>query len=299
MGSINARQNDDQAISLLKCSRVSNTTPTRIEAVRTLGSIALVVITIVYAILGRTEPILALSGALWALISTLGLAQWSKQKALEAATIQEHFDTYVFELPWNNSRAAKIQPERLHDLAGRYRGSIDDLKNWYPDVSKTSRPFDIMLCQRSNLTWDIRLRERWMNFVRWARIGWVTIGVAVGVAGGMTVWTTLLRWYVPSLAAIILATEIVRAQRNIVGDRKILLGRLQDVLDPDLHDQPSPERVKDIEVICRDIQDGIFDTRNQVARVPNWFYKYFRGRDESAMQAAASSIQQTPDSSGT
>jgi hypothetical protein len=94
--SIAERQNSEYALRLNKASRVINQVAVRIEAVRGALSLLLVVVAIVFAALGRTEPALAVAGFVWALVSTVVIVPWSKQASSEAAAVQEHFDTYVF-----------------------------------------------------------------------------------------------------------------------------------------------------------------------------------------------------------
>jgi hypothetical protein len=77
--SIAERQNSEYALRLNKASRVINQTAVRIEAVRGALSLLLVVVAIVFAALGRTEPALAVAGFVWALVSTVVIVPWSKQ----------------------------------------------------------------------------------------------------------------------------------------------------------------------------------------------------------------------------
>jgi SMODS-associating 4TM effector domain len=287
--SIAERQNSEYALRLNKASRVINQTAVRIEAVRGALSLLLVVVAIVFAALGRTEPALAVAGFVWALVSTVVIVPWSKQASSESAAVQEHFDTYVFALPWNSACVTKLEPERITALADRFTDDEADVRDWYPDTAQAARPFDMLLCQRANLMWDISLRELWARVTQAALAIWVVTGLVIGVAGGLTVWTILLRWYVPSSAAILLAFEIIRAQRQTANERKVLLATVKAELDR-RDNVSSAVQLADIEQKCREIQDGIFDTRKQVARVPSWLYKLTRQRHEARMRAATAEL---------
>jgi hypothetical protein len=260
--SIAERQNSEYALRLNKASRVINQTAVRIEAVRGALSLLLVVVAIVFAALGRTEPALAVAGFVWALVSTVVIVPWSKQVSSEAAAVQEHFDTYVFALPWNSARVTKLEPERITALADRFTDDEADVRDWYPDTAQAARPFDVLLCQRANLMWDISLRELWTRVTHAALAIWIVTGLVIGVAGGLTVWTILLRWYVPSSAAILLAFEIIRAQRQTANERKVLLATVKAELDR-RDNVPSAAQLADIEQKSREIQDGIFDTASR------------------------------------
>ena len=105
---------------------------------------------------------------------------------------------------------------------------------------------------------------------------------------GLTVIDALLRWYVPSLAALRLGLEgRTHAQREVANERERLLGLVRAELDQATPGPVPSVRQARLIKLCREIQDGIFATRRQVARVPDWFYERLRPGDEDDMHQSA------------
>jgi SMODS-associating 4TM effector domain len=197
----------------------------------------------------------------------------------------------LYQMSWNTAFVGQpVPPEDLHSLVRAFQKSDrreDRIRDWYPDTTGLYRPYDILLCQQTNLAWDARLRRRYAVFLLTAVILWSVLGVVVAIVVGLTVIDALLRWYVPSLAALRLGLEGQHAQREVANERERLLELVRAELD---HATPGPvpsARQTRLIKLCREIQDGIFATRRQVARVPGWFYERFRPGDEDDMYQSA------------
>lgn len=293
MVDIGARQNDGHAMRLLKAARSAHRTCQLYEGFRVIGALAFVLATVWVAAMGRTVVLLSLLGFGWSLVSSLVLSPLARRANVEARRLQEEFDTYVFELPWNTACGSRIALERVHELAARFRADEVKLRDWYPDTGGLSRPFDVLLCQRATVTWNIRLRERWGRTVLWLLIAWLAAGLVLGVVADLTVTAVLLRWYVPSLSAIVLGAEIIRAQQQTASARRLVLARISNELEQQ-PDDLSQERVRLLERTCRQVQDSIFASRRDALRVPHWFYMLFRDGDEATMRATAADFGRTP-----
>ncbi|WP_329541946.1 S-4TM family putative pore-forming effector [Streptomyces sp. NBC_01358] len=292
MNEINVRQNTEKSISLIKASSAAYAHIKRYEAARYAGSFLLSTASVYMAATGQTSPILVAVGVAWALTSSILLSQLAKRWATEGALIQEQFDTHLYGMKWKPGRK-KVEPERIHTLSLRYGGSEDGLRDWYPDVSSLADPFAILICQRSNVAWDIQLRRRWKTAVEVFLATWSCGGVAVGIVQNLTVLELILRWYAPSAGLLLLAWETIRTQQSIIADRTELCSRISTELE-----WVSPNISKVVagrlQLKCREIQDGIYLTRAQTAAVPQFFYKHFRPNDQSAMQSAAADISEGP-----
>ncbi|MEY9812142.1 S-4TM family putative pore-forming effector [Streptomyces albogriseolus] len=288
MNDINSRQNSERSINLIKAFSATYAHIKRYEAARYFGSFMIATASIFMAAIQKTSPILVAIGVGWALTSSIALAQLARRWATEGATIQEHFDTYLYDMEWKSGRS-KVEPERIHILSLRFRGSEERLRDWYPDVSELLTPFGILICQRSNVAWDIQLRRRWKAAVEFFLVAWCLAGIAVGIAQELTVLEMILRWFAPSSGLILLAWETVRTQQTIISERSELCSRISAELDwisPSIG-RTAANRLKSA---CREIQDGIYATRAQTAAVPKFFYDHFRANDQEAMQTAAEDI---------
>jgi SMODS-associating 4TM effector domain len=98
--------------------------------------------------------------------------------------------------------------------------------------------------------------------------------------GDATIPQAVASFYAPSLAALQLAAEVCSGQRRVAGERE----RLSKIVLAELRNgKPGPITAKErdrLRAVARDIQDGIYRTRVDVARVPEWFYRLQRDADE-------------------
>ncbi|MGW2397039.1 S-4TM family putative pore-forming effector [Kitasatospora sp. NPDC001664] len=285
---INVRQNETKSIDLLKASSVAYRRIKMLEGARYLASSLLALAGIGVSFAKITVPAISIAGAVWAAISALLIAPLLRTKAAEAAEIQEKFDCYVYQIK-PSANPGILPPERVHELASRYKGNDQRLRDWYPDVASAKRPFDILICQRSNAAWDIRLRERWAVAIRVFVAAWMIFGFIVGMAMDMTTSQLAARWYAPSAGLILLGFELIHSQQQIILGRSELRARLTAELEW-MSSAITSSRTKSLERSCRSIQDGILATRSQAGSVPDWFYRRFRPGDQAAMDSAAGEI---------
>ena len=86
--------------------------------------------------------------------------------------------------------------------------------------------------------------------------------------------------FIPSLAIYQITLEIWAGQQRVTAERQ----RLNHAGTVELRNAP-PGMISDsdwrrLRVVARDIQNGILRTRLDVSRVPEWFYRHYRNRDE-------------------
>ncbi|WP_338687030.1 S-4TM family putative pore-forming effector [Streptomyces acidiscabies] len=279
---IKDRQNDERGLLLNKAANAAHRSAQKVEWLRYAPSLALAATAVVLACLQKTSQILIVAGFAWALISVLLLSPLAKLRCGEAAKLQEHFDTYVFCMDWAE-RESKADPERIRELASKFKGDADKLRDYYADVSDFPPVVAVLLSQRSNVTWDMRLRLRWKNSVTAFLISWLSFGIALGLLGNLSTMNLLLRWYAPSLAVISLAWEIIHSQRQTIADRAAVKARITSELEwASL--QPSGRQQEKMIKSCRKIQDEIFAVRSKATRVPKFLYDRYRETDDSRMK---------------
>ncbi|MFI7283057.1 S-4TM family putative pore-forming effector [Micromonospora chersina] len=231
-------------------------------------------------------------GFTWFLISTFALKIWASSTARRGALLQEKFDTALFHLPWRCAVAG--DPVADHDVfrlaRGLKQGGTRDQRitsGWYDPTTGVHHPYDVLIAQEQNLAWDVRLRRTYSNWVVAAAILWAVIGLLAGLLIDATVVQTLLSFFIPPVAAFQLAQEIWAGQRRVASERE----RLSRLVQAELSNAkagpiPDDDRRR-LRETARDIQDGIFRTRLDAARVPEWFYRRHRDTEEHDFASTA------------
>ena len=89
----------------------------------------------------------------WLVFGRAALATNEQRERRRGAVAQERFDTDVFDLPWSPSVVGKAPaPEDIRNW-GRKEQDVDGLCDWYSDARPAQHPVDVLLCQRSIITW--------------------------------------------------------------------------------------------------------------------------------------------------
>src|SRR4051794_14851354 len=101
---VNDRQNDEHALRFNRAASSAHRAARNVEWLRYAASLMLVLATVAFSILGHTSKILAVVGFSWAILSLLLLSPLARERAAEAAALQEHFDTYVYEMKWGEQK---------------------------------------------------------------------------------------------------------------------------------------------------------------------------------------------------
>lgn len=283
---INERQLDDDMLRLQRAMSASHRRGQRIEALRASVSVALALAGITVTLVGHGRTAVSILGAVWLVISAIPLRTTAESTARQGALLQEMFDTALFHIQWRSTAVGDCVPEPdVSRLARKLKsGSVRDKRignGWYKRTDGVHYPLDVLITQEQNLAWDARLRRRYARWVLAVAVIWSLLGLLAGmIFADATVTEILLSFFIPSSAAYQLSFDIWRGQRRIATERE----RLNKILTDELRRAiPGPinntERSR-IHDVARDIQDGIFRTRCDVSRVPEWYYRLHRNDDE-------------------
>lgn len=292
---VSQRQNDPDMLQLLRAAFGSHTRGQRIETARVAVSIVLAAAGLLAAFVDQAATPVAIAGGAWAAIYLAGIFPRAKAEARRGALVQEMFDTELFGLPWKLTAGPRLPPHEISKLAGMFtpsRGRGDRLRDWYVDTSEVPQPYDIFICQEQNLGWDARLRNRWATTLLVLVTAWTLLGALIGYVAGLTVGSTLLRWYLPAAAAILLGIEEYKSHRDIAAERERIIPILQAEIDSAQRPPLPPEEQQRVSRIAREIQDVILATRQEAARVPQWFYARYRDDDERDFQSNADRLRE-------
>ena len=198
--------------------------------------------------------------------------KYIEEKKQLAAFIQQKFDVYVYEMPWDKRIFGKDKNVD-HEIATHSKKILSNpqekkqLKDWYtPVVDKKNTIDGILACQRENLGWDVGLRKRF----KFASIALFIILVAAILAMGL--WKNEriieLLWRVAFIAPMLkwLLDTIKKLKKDI--------STLQE-LDSDINNNET-KTMEDLQ----DIQKVIFLHRKGCYAIPECIYNIFKDNDE-------------------
>jgi hypothetical protein len=202
-----------------------------------------------------------------------------KRRRLQAAATQELFDTRVFQLEWNSLNASRPPAIAISRAANRYRGGRD--KNWYDDTKNTHRPFDVLICQATNLGWGATMHRLWA----WILVIFsITLASLIGLAWyaiQLPFDTALLTLLVPALTPFKELANLIRANFDNANTKESAERTLNELWEKGVVQNKAPHENQ-----LRSLQDKILILRQTNAYVPDWLDSIFHERNEAAMRAS-------------
>jgi hypothetical protein len=281
MVNISREQNSEDNLKLLAAQRHLYTNAKNLQIWNFIIPISLSVIApIIVYYLPDFRNLLTIIGAIWFGIFFI-INYLSINKIRSAATIQEQFDTNLFELPWNKIRVGnKVSPEIINDANRAFKGNKKDLENWYSVPEDMPCPLNILHCQRSNLVWDWRLRRNYAVSIIIIVIIPIIISIIVTIIKNLTFTEFMLSLLIPSLSSITKGINIVADNIKIANEKENLEKKLNDLWESGVKD---PKTVT-IET-CRQIQDKIFDFRCNPLLIPDNWYNWLKKNYQEDLEA--------------
>ncbi|EHN70762.1 S-4TM family putative pore-forming effector [Aliivibrio fischeri] len=242
MNQINQRQNAPRSIKLLAAQR-----QTYSSAKTLLGTYVFFAIPVMLLVNLALKPIILkyYSYDLTNIIAVLALlltsldVLWLKNhvRALQekAATIQEEFDRYVYNLKWDSiALGEKVSNVCIEKMYSNYSNSndISKLHDWYtPTVSQHPERKGILLCQSENLGWDIELRTSYIAYV----VIFITLFILsllfFGVSNNAALDYFIMAYLIPSMPLLTYFRNVYSEHRRAIKDKTMLRENLSNALD--------------------------------------------------------------------
>ena len=181
-------------------------------------------------------------GAVAVLITLLDVALLDRRyrKAIKrGARGAEHFDTSLFDLPWNGLAAgAQLSAEELERCyqTRLARNGDRDSYDWYP-VAAGAAPMPIarIICQRANVSYDSALRRHYAAILLGVVIALSVIIFLFGFARSATLADVVITGLVPPAPILIWAlreffrqTDAAEANDAIQKEAEAILGKVVD-----------------------------------------------------------------------
>ncbi|GCE75996.1 S-4TM family putative pore-forming effector [Cellulomonas biazotea] len=283
--SIAVAQNDPHAQRLLAAQARMYSQAKTMQHARFLVVCVLAAGTVTAALLASdVRSVIGLVGGVITFVwSQLGGTR-EKRVVKDAAAVQEQFDTYVFELPWNDlGPVDRVDPTRIAIAAAKYRGNRT--VDWYPATGAVARPLDVLICQRSNLGWGAVVHRMYAALLIATLILLVGAGIGVALAAGLSAAEWLAAVAVPLLAPAREILDLVRANRDSEDTKRKAESKIAALWRGAITRQAAVT-VQD----CRVVQDRLVAIRLSNAHVPDWLDQWWRSRNELAMRDTADSL---------
>lgn len=276
--SIFERQNEPDVLGLARAFRRRYVIARRWRLLRMGVGLVIGTAGVLLALLEpSTEDYVSATAAAWVVFGRAVLDRYEQRQRRCGAVSQELFDTEVFELPWSPSAVGKRPaPEDVRNWAQGQ--SEKGLHNWYADARPARPPVDVLLCQRSTITWARQDHTTYAHVLWWATGLALGATLVIGVVLDLSLGEYLLRLGVPVLPACLDVLDIAKTNSQ-VADTKSRLEQQADMLLTRAHSTATPPTIAE----CRELQDGVYTTR-LLPGVPNWMYAFTRGRRQQNME---------------
>lgn len=106
------------------------------------------------------------------------LDYFSFQYQCLAAKMQQLFDCDIFELDWHSVLCGS-KPTYEDICEYKQSEDVDLLHDWYnPNVAKLNHNASVLICQRTNVNYDNKIRKRF-HFIIWGACFFIIIGFLI------------------------------------------------------------------------------------------------------------------------
>jgi len=245
-------------------------------------------------VLVYTPDVGALLGAtagVWVFASRLAFEPIGEHYQRKGAAAQELFDCDVLGLPWNDALGRLPADEEIRRASKRIdcaresrtplgwyrRRQYKKLLAWYPAGVTISWPKSVLTCQRANVVWSRRQHTAYAVFLIVVSLLWLIGGIALALTRSVTLATYLVVVALPSLPAVLDASELAKRHLEAAKRRGALEVEIDKVIDGG---SATPE-------VLRGFQDEMLSVRRTSPAVAQWFYWILRKTFERDMQYAA------------
>lgn len=285
MNKINQKQNEKVFIDYLKAQRVAYSQCKTYQFVDLISVLIAIILPIIGLINSDYVNFLGAFGVIWTIIY-LVVEHFRKNKSQQGAKIQEQFDTELFEIPWNEVLCKnKVNKDIQTDLAKRYKAN--DLSDWYSKEigSDIPREIAVLLCQRINFSWELNLRKKFVLYLVTVLLVYYGAIIVTSIFVNLGLLDTLIL-LAPSISFLIYGVQNVGALKSQSKSKEEYL----DLIDSKIQEYSLNKSIPD-NTFLRQIQDVIFNQRNFLEKIPDWFYNTFKEDNENRTDEIIKSIK--------
>lgn len=291
MDQIPTVQNEEAQLKLLRARKQTYAHATALMIVQLALTVA---VPVIGGVLAAFYPDLRVHVAAVALavivIDVLFLDRQQKVLIKRAAKIGEQFDCAVLGLPWDHFTVGdKVEAEDIHAVAKAHAARHDDgeLRGWYPEaVGEVPLHFARIICQRTNLRYDSRLRRSYGDIIKVVAACVVGLLFVSGLVQNlsMTAWVLVMAPATPILAWA--AREYYR-QLDTAELLDTLMKEARKLWNQALSGECD---AAGCEVRSREFQNAIYNRRANSPLVLPLLYRFRRSALEDEMNVGAAEL---------
>jgi hypothetical protein len=285
---IPTKQNRPHLLALLRARKRTYKAAKLTQGVFVLLTIALPVVSVFLAPdHPHLKPYLALAALALLLVDTGIIERLQKDRMKRGAKLQEAFDADVLSIPWNRFVVgARVDPEDVHSASARLLTPKREaeLLDWYATcVGEIPLPVARLICQRTNISYDARLRQRYGGALLLGTVALGLLLMIVGLAFDLNFSELLLTVLVPFTPVFSWALREHRKQADTASALMNLKSECEKLWDTALNGGA------DTEIACgsRELQDAIYQHRVSSPLVFDWVYNKMRRSNEDEANHAA------------
>jgi len=284
---INIEQNKPSRIELLLAQRLYYARAKWYAGCFAIGAILIPVLSVLVGLENMAaRPYIALASIALLLLEVWFFLPEQKRNIKTAARIQEQFDTEVLSLDWNKLVAGnRVDAEDIRAILPTV--STDEnphkLPNWYePAISRLPLHVGRVLCQRTNISYDSRVRVRYAKTLFWLAVGLSVALIVVATSAGLRLDQAILTLAVPALPLVTYLLREWRKQADTVEGLENIKNEVQRLWNEALEGATSSHMTAS----SRALQDAIYRHRASNPPVFDWFYKLLRDGTETLTRRA-------------
>ncbi|MFC6548800.1 S-4TM family putative pore-forming effector [Cohnella cellulosilytica] len=290
---IATRQNEARSIDLLAAQRQLYSEAKNISHYQFFCCILIPALLPFLKMANLSDPFLGLIilvAVVITLVNTLFFEKIIKHKRECAAKIQEFFDTYVLQIPWNK----EISGAREHAIrdysyfSQKYKQnniSLENLKDWYPtEYADLNIAVGRVLCQKVNASYDEQIRIKFKYFL--ILLFWLSVMLffVISIIFNKSFVESLVLFFAPLVpVTIYLHKRLSENLESMIRLENIL--NQADALVEESKSASTPATI--LEAGSRKLQNDLFKHRSSAFLIWDWFYFMNRAKQESNMKVSA------------
>lgn len=288
MNEIPTRQNQDHSIKLLAAQRQLYLDAKKLNNCSILIALSATIFSFFSInLFPEIRGFVYLAVGIATLFERIYLSQKRKKLQKKAATVQQRFDSEVLDLDLEENNISRVTPETIRDASARYKCKQEnclELYDWYTvDVGKLELYKARVICQRANVSWDSNLRRFYAEWIIYILLFLLSIGIIIGLVGGVTLYFFLSRILVPMVPIFNLAIpqsiENFQAATRLDAS-KFKLDSIIEKLKKGIYNK------EEIEKDSYQLQRDIYENRCNNPLIFEWIYLKLRNKFQTTMNEA-------------